>query len=73
MNTNTNTLPVNFHRMYLEDLRNFFDTIATKNEVIEIMLNYTGANWCIPHAAGKRLAGIQLGLTWRELEKKCGR
>jgi len=68
-----NTLPVNFHRMYLEELREFFDTIPTKNEVIEVVFNYTGTNWCVPHAAGKRLAGIELGLSWRELEKKCGR
>ena len=68
-----NTLPVNFHRMFIEELREWFDTIPTKKQVVEIMLNYEGDNWVIPYVAGKRFAGIELGLSWRELEKKCGR
>lgn len=65
---------VNLDGMYYEDLVVFFGEVDTTRELMEIMLEYVGENWVVPHVVGKRMAYIKMveqgtELTWEQVAK----
>jgi hypothetical protein len=76
-NSNFNSsdvLPVNFHRFFFQDLKEFFGAINSKSECIRAILSYEGDNWVVPHICGKRMAYLSITEQGEELDwdKVCG-